>query len=366
MASNNQNVEPPEPEPRLEFRSHKGRVDCAQPRITIPRPRTDNEFGVVCHMSFFAFKTPEDETIVSTLVAGFQIIQRNMCPLLAGDMVKFLVDAWKEENQPRSHHGKPPAAHPYYKRLKGTEGNIKHLSYAYWFYLAACWGPDHPQLRGIRKEMSELWGAVFPPNMIVYPGYLSTERQKKLFGGVPTALFNEPNVQEQSGDEQSHDTVMQKRVRQLKQTIEDTPIEGLAGVIGDLPIILTKASSVNDTSELDELKLQLAATRKDLKETLGQVEGLQQELSDLRISSDNTIQQLQRDVDANKGALKVVDAKYLKMSTSETLLGGRVDAWEEKLEDMDKRVEKAVETCALVLGILSAPGGDKRKRGDEA
>ncbi|KAF4966583.1 hypothetical protein FSARC_5747 [Fusarium sarcochroum] len=350
MAFNNQDLEPHEPGPLLEFRPHNGRVNCAQPRVAIPGPRTGDRAGVVCCTSLFPFQNPADKIIVDSLVAGFQLIQKNIL----------------ERGEPKQKPSRKTTCGPsYYKRLRGQNGNVKHLSYAYWFYLAACWGPDHPHLRGIRKEMSNLWDVTFPTHAITYPGNMSTEKQKRLFGGFPTALYDEPKVQKGAA-EKPHDTAMQVRVRELKQTIENTPIEGLAGAIGDLPIMLNKDSPVDDTSEVEELKRQLSVTRRDLKETLGQVEGLEQELTNLRMSTDMTIHQMQRDADVTKADLKVVDIRSSKVGTAEVLLSGRVDAWEEKLANMDKRVEKAMETCALVLGILSAPGGDKRKRGDEA
>ncbi|KAM0340734.1 hypothetical protein ACHAPU_010325 [Fusarium lateritium] len=274
-----------------------------------------------------------------------------MAPSVADELVNFLADSWKSYMGADFEVPNPVAQRPY-DILLGLNDERKLLSYSFWFYLAAWYGPGHPDLQHIRQEMSAFWGAEFPTDAIIYPANFSVCDQKKLFAGIPVDLTLNPRASLPTPSlptpslptaslpiiSASSDTEMQVRVQDFKEIFEKTPVKDLAKAISQkMPNI-----PETDASEIDSLKAQLDATRRELENT-------QKELSSLEKRSQKSLEVA---IDA--------ECQYQQEFTE-----GHVKGLEGKLAETNQRVDKAMEICALLLGIVSAPGGEKRKRDDQ-
>ncbi|KAM0548460.1 hypothetical protein ACHAPJ_009946 [Fusarium lateritium] len=319
--------------------------------------------------------------IIGSLVAGFQDIEPNMNQDLATLLVESLKKAWNTTLVCSCPSKEKLASQWHYKRLCGLDGNGRDLYYPSWFFLAAWLGPGHPYLKRIRKEMSELWGVEFPTDAIIYPKGLPAETQKTLFYGNSMTAKRENTIE--------------GRAQDIKRTINNSSIEDLAATITGLPNMLNNTGSATDSGEVGSLKRQLADTRNELKETRDQVDSmkkeiaglkttrnqvdslitelkdlknsrdqfstLKQELNDLQISTNRQLQDLREDITNTKAKLSAVGELARQTKNEEEVLSDRVGGLGDRLTTTDKQVEKTVETCALVLSILSAPGGHKRK-----
>ncbi|KAF5019845.1 hypothetical protein F66182_8124 [Fusarium sp. NRRL 66182] len=370
MASNDSDAVSATSGPVLAFRPHDGSYYCIQMRqmkgSAHPEPGR-----VECLPSFFPLRNrfEHEGTVVYSFVLGFQIIEKNMCAFLAQALVEVLVKTWDQDTLLGSWGSKTPALHPFYAKLRGHDGSEKSLHYPYWFYLAAWWGPGHPALESIRRDMSELWGVEFPEDAIVYPADVGVKSQKRLFAGIPH-------------DHKSQ--ARQDRVQELKRTIENTPVEGLADVISaQLPVILNKPRRDSSANGFESVKEELESIGTNLAIARDKVDGLQNnmanfqaDVNDLRArqeTHDSALDALGKDKDATdrnldnlKTELDTLKAENRASNEKSEHMETRVKDLEDKLVKANKRAEKAVETCALVLSLLETPGADKRKRGCQA
>ncbi|KAF5660157.1 hypothetical protein FHETE_9130 [Fusarium heterosporum] len=325
-------------EPVLMFVSRTRRHKNVLLRNAEPRPCKNADRLQISHFPMYN-RCPLRLTIRNSFLAGFQVIEEHMAPSVAEELVDFLANSWKTYIDIH-YEGPSPTGQKAYHALLGLNNEKKLLSYCLWFYLAAWYGPGHPDLQSIRQEMSNLWGVEFPTDTIIYPANISVENQEKLFYGIPVDI--KPNLQALPSVSQVRDTEMQDRIQDFKNTLETTPVEDLARIISQrMP---TRAETA-DRKEIDSLKAQLATTRSELERTRKDVSGLESKLD-----KEKAIRQ----------------ADYLKFDKQLSKSNKREKNLEGLIADTNRRVDKAMETCALLLSIVSAPGGEKRKRDDQA
>ncbi|KAF5574186.1 hypothetical protein FPANT_11917 [Fusarium pseudoanthophilum] len=252
-----------------------------------------------------------------------------------------------------------------YQRLAGKHGIKKQLGYSDWFFMAVWLGPGHPFLEDIRKDMSDVWGVEFPTDEIIYPMIFDRKTEDKLFMGeiAPTPTANEDSIEE--------------RANAIKKTINESSVNGLSAAIKDhLPDAL---KHFGDASKVYASEKSLDSTNRELEDARKQVNDLKNELAESKASqaraqektkSDmETLREEIRQLKAAQGSTGNVkkDVEALRVTITQRVTG--IQAKVEK--DMStlrnevaksaEKAEKAVETGALVLSVLSTPGGQKRK-----
>ncbi|CZR49243.1 uncharacterized protein FPRO_09016 [Fusarium proliferatum ET1] len=246
-----------------------------------------------------------------------------------------------------------------YQRLAGNHGIKKQLGYPDWFFMAAWLGPGHPFLESIRKDMSDVWGVEFPTDAIIYPAILNRETEEKLFNGEIAPATNEESLDE--------------RAKAIMKTINASSVNGLSAAIKDhLPDAF---KDFGDSNRMHTLETSLASTNRDLEHARKQVNSLEKELAEsktLQAKTKNDIETLRKELKQLKAAqgstnnvkkdLGVLRATVTGME-AKVLKGERdmITLCNEVAQSAEK-AEKAVETGALVLSVLSASGGQKRKR----
>ncbi|RMJ07395.1 hypothetical protein CDV36_013013 [Fusarium kuroshium] len=273
--------------------------------------------------------THQQKQFAEHLVSLFNGIKDEMNNPLASELAEFLPNAWKNWT---AQVRKPNFATQdvFYSELRGTHGGRKILYYPHWFFMAACWGPAHFQLAPIRKDMSALWGVEFPTSSVFYPANIPAWRQKALFFG------------KRAEDTSFHE--MEDRVEGFKAAIEDVDKPSIIEALTEYaPGLRNKAAYGNDAKEL---RNQLRDTRKQLEETQGKLEGTQTQLRNakerLRIAEER--------IEDTERQLRETKTKCDSLCSKDDLI------------TTNRRVDKVVETCALVLSILTTPGGEKRGR----
>lgn len=277
-----------------------------------------SEKGWPVKLSLSAFKldssAPLNRTHAIQLIYTFNSISFGMERSLALELAEFLPKA--VEQSPIS-KVKLPTEHEFYKRLRGIECSQKDLYYPYWVFLAAHWGAGHPSLDPIRKDMSKLWEVEFRTTTITYPGDMPVERQKAHFHG---RLFDSSPLGE-----------IQRRAQGFKAAIEGDGKPSVIEAVTDYaPTLLNKAVLAGDGNSLHRM---LRDTQEQLQKTQGQLRETQKRLQDTAGELQETRKKHKNDIERSSKDLAATNL----------------------------RVDKVMDTCALVLGILTAPEGEKRK-----
>ncbi|KLP06579.1 uncharacterized protein LW94_14424 [Fusarium fujikuroi] len=245
-----------------------------------------------------------------------------------------------------------------YLRLAGKHGIKKQLGYPDWFFLAAWLGPGHPFLESIRKDMSDVWGVEFPTDAIIYPAILNRETEERLFNGEIAPATNEESLEE--------------RAKAIMKTINESSVNGLSAAIKDhLPDAF---KDFGDSNRMHTLETSLASTNRDLEHARKQVNSLEKELAEskaLQAKTKNDMETLRKELKQLKAAqgstnnvkkdLGVLRATVTGMEAK--VLKGERDmiTLRNEVAHSAEKAEKALETGALVLSVLSTSGGQKRK-----
>ncbi|KAI8722691.1 hypothetical protein NCS52_00413500 [Fusarium sp. LHS14.1] len=274
------------------------------------------EFGSSVELSLSTFIdewSTIGRTLAAQLIERFDRIKKHMHRSLVRELAEFLLKAWRQFVS--SDLKGPPTEHDYYKRMQGIERSQKELYQSYWFFLATAFGANHPNLAPIRKDMEALWGVQFPDNYIIWPADIPTERQKALFHGGPenpTPLCK-----------------IQRRAQGFKAAIQDAGRPSVIEAVTQYaPALLNQSVS---TGDVESLHRKLKDTQEQLQKTQGQ------------------LQETQRRFRETSGELVKI-RKKLKTD---------IETSNKELAATNLRVDKVVDTCALVLSILTPPGGER-------
>lgn len=250
-----------------------------------------------------------------------------------------------------------------YQRLAGKHGIKKQLGYPDWFFMAAWLGPGHPFLESIRKDMSDVWGVEFPTDAIIYPAILNRETEERLFNGEIAPATNEESLEE--------------RAKAIMKTINDSTVNGLSAAIKDhLPDAF---EDFGDSNRMHTFETNLASTNRELEGARKQVTNLEKQLAEAKASHARAQEKTNSDVQALRTELKQLKAAQGSTDNVKKDLGvlrATVTGMEAKVLKGERdtitlrnevaqsaeKAEKAVETGALVLSVLSNSGGQKRKR----
>jgi hypothetical protein len=358
------------------------------------------------------WERPGDDIIIDSLVSGFQIIEKNMAPLLVDELAKFIVDAWREEQTSGAEQPLSPKRHRFYDIITGEDEATKSLNFAYWFYMAAWWGPGHPDLEAIRKEMSALWGVEFPTDAILYPPDMSDKIQKRLYAGIGLTLEHEgsslpggrptprPRAPSRLNDStqpqatsqaqvlsrsisQPLETQMKARQQEIVNAIENNPVGSVLGkFVPNIPKFLKSAASAHDIN-FGKLKSDLTTTRKELQQSKNKVAILEVNLGslqDTQHATQDTLQQVQKKAEDLESGLERVQKDNKQLEDQNTQLTGRVDklegdlnrvrkyasdlegklskadermdVFEKKLEESNERAKKAIEMSAFNHALI--------------
>ncbi|KAM5367705.1 hypothetical protein ACJA88_011321 [Fusarium oxysporum] len=327
-----------------------------------------------------AYATRHAERLFDNIIAAFNEVEQTMALDLAVKLKQAVVQTWKDTSTKGSIDKAEVTAQMPYQKLTGTNGIKKQLYYPYWFFLAVWLGPGHPLLQSIRKDMSDLWGLQFPTDALMYPKFVPIEAQMSLFYGKPATAPNENCIEE--------------RAKAIKKTIDNSPVNGLSAAIkGHLPDDL---SEFGTNPRIYSLEMRLASANHELEDTRTQISNLEKELAESKASQARALEKtksdmenLQKEIQQLKTAqgqtdnvkkdLEALQAMLTQHSTScqqraagieaKVLSGHKkvekeLDVLRCEVAHSDEKAEKAVETGALVLSILSTTGGPKRKLDD--
>ncbi|KAF4955396.1 hypothetical protein FGADI_4575 [Fusarium gaditjirri] len=187
---------------------------------------------------------------------------------------------------------------------------------------------------------------------------------------------------------------IEERAKAIKKTIHNSPVNGLSAVIKEhIPDALNEFGT---NKRLYDLEMRLAAKHHELEDTRNHVNKLEKELAETKVShgralekTTSDIQNLQKEIhqlktaQAQTGNVKkdvgALQAMLNQHSTScqqraagieAKVLNGQKRAAKEMnvlrsvIAHSDEKAEKAVETGALVLSVLSSNRGQKRKLDD--
>ncbi|KAM0198407.1 hypothetical protein ACHAPI_003930 [Fusarium lateritium] len=328
------------------------------------------------------------------------MIENHVAPLLADELLKLLVDSWLEDQRHGFEKMNTPKTHRFYAILTSEERSNKSLNYGFWFYLAAWWGPGHPDLKPIRDDMSALWGIDFPTDAIFYPTDVSAKDQKRLYAGIqvgpepgtssspekrPAAsprrlASSQPQAATKAQvparpASQTRDTEIATRQQQIMDAIENDTVGSVLGKFAANlnPTFRNAGASAND-SGIAKLKAELAAAQKELEESKDKITVLEGGLQSLEKAHEFTettqktqTSQLTQRVDRQEENLKRANKYANDLERKLSKADDRMDSLEAKLAEADERAKKAVEMCAFFMSIFSKPGGEKRKHeaGDE-
>ncbi|KAM0424947.1 hypothetical protein ACHAPT_009748 [Fusarium lateritium] len=293
------------------------------------RPEFDDSVKLSLDDFRFADSSSYNRWLSGRLVDSFNKVKPGMDKTLACELAKFLIKAWEKFLH-------PPTGHEYLNQLRiklqGSKIGWKTLYYPHWFLFAIHMGPGHLAQEPIRQDMSALWGVEFPVNSVFYPADIPVDRQKALFRG--------------GQDEPSPLLKITDRVEDFKAAIDVDQRSIIEAVAEYAPALLNKAVR-NDN--VDSLKQQLDETREQLQRTREQLQGSQEQFQKTQEQLQKTQEQLQ---DTQK------QCKDLE---------GKVESSNNDLAAMNRRVDKVVDTCALVLSILTAPtGGERALKSEQA
>ncbi|KAM0317293.1 hypothetical protein ACHAPQ_011065, partial [Fusarium lateritium] len=312
-----------------------------------------------------------EQTVVRSFVAGFQLIENHVAPLLADELVKFLIDSWLKDQRQGFDKTTAPKEHCFYNILASEESSTKSLNFGYWFYLATWWGPGHPDLKAIRLDMSALWGVEFPADAMFYPPDISDKDQKRLYAGIqvgpepaasrPAASPRRPaSSQPQAATKaqvparpasQTRDTEIATRQQQIMDAIENDTVGSVLGKFAANlnPTFRNAGVSAND-SGIAKLKSELAAAQKELEESKDKITVLERSLQSLEKAHEftettqktQTIQLTQR-VNQQEENLKRANKYANDLERKLSKADDRMDSLEAKLAEADERAKKAVE-----------------------
>ncbi|KAF4466249.1 hypothetical protein FALBO_6875 [Fusarium albosuccineum] len=154
---------------------------------TSEEPQPEGRISLKFNLSSFDLtNNPGHHAILANeLVDAFHGIRPKMSPVLADILAQWLPKVLASSLY-NIQQLSAPQHHPLWSLLRGkNESGQKRLSYSAWFFMAVMFGPAHPMLEPIRRDMSELWGVHFPADSIFYPD-VSDEMQKKCFDGFIT------------------------------------------------------------------------------------------------------------------------------------------------------------------------------------
>lgn len=300
-----------------------------------------------------------------SIVAAFSEVEKTMALDLAAKLKQAVKQAWKDTLTSDSIDTVKVIDRKPFKKLTGTKGFKKQLYYPDWFFMAVWLGPGHPLLESIRKDMSDLWGVEFPTEALMYPKFIPVEAQMELFYGNPAkpATPKEASVEE--------------RAKAIRKTINDSTVNGLSAAIKDhLPDAF---EDFGDSNRMHTLETNLASTNRELEGARKQVTNLEKQLAEAKASHARAQEKTNSDVQALRKELKQLrsaqaqtgDAKkdiealrVMHTGMEAKVLKGERDmiTLRNEVAQSAEKAEKAVETGALVLSVLSNSGGQKRKR----
>ncbi|KAF7551646.1 hypothetical protein G7Z17_g4857 [Cylindrodendrum hubeiense] len=92
-----------------------------------------------------------------------------VAPSMTTDMQRVLKEvlvydrAWKTPTENIPNDG-TVSIYDMYQELRSW------MYFPYWFVVAVCWGPNHPDLQQIRENMSRHWGKELPKDVVIFPG----------------------------------------------------------------------------------------------------------------------------------------------------------------------------------------------------
>lgn len=306
-----------------------------------------------------SYRLEHDERLIDDIIAAFNEVAKTMTHDLAVKLKRAVLEAWKHSWTKGPVRKAKVVTKWLYEILSGTNYRDKLLYYPYWFFMATWLGPGHPYLQSIRKDMSDLWGVEFPTDAIIYPAILNRETKEKLFNGEIAPATNEESLDE--------------RAKAIMKTINASSVNGLSAAIKDhLPDAF---KDFGDSNRMHTLETSLASTNRDLEHARKQVNSLEKELAEsktLQAKTKNDIETLRKELKQLKAAqgstnnvkkdLGVLRATVTGMEAK--VLKGERDmiTLRNEVAQSAEKAEKAVETGALVLSVLSASGGQKRKR----
>ncbi|CVK98608.1 uncharacterized protein FMAN_16165 [Fusarium mangiferae] len=361
-------LKPPTPQ-GLRFHPHDG-SEKAQERdfVELSNAALGSPLPLHLYLDEFqnCFATAHVDKFFDNIIAAFRAVEQTMARDLAVRLIRAVAQLWNDTFTRGSTNRARVSAKISYRKLTGTAGFKRQLYYPYWFFMAVWLGPGHPLLQSIRKDMSNLWGVRFPTDAIMYPKFVPIETQMSLFYGKPA----KPTTPKEAS--------IEERAKAIKKTINDSTINGLSAAIkGHLPDDL---DGLGNSTRVHELETNLASTNRDLEEARKKVTNLEKELAESKTLQANMNSELQKtkndmgtlrqeiqllktaqadnvrkDLEVLRATVTGMEAKVLKGERDMITLRNEVAQSAEK-------AEKAVETGALVLSVLSASGGQKRKR----
>lgn len=407
--------------PVLRFRPHEGSTSVIQvfqtdwlpvikltrlfqPRTAWPRSHQDADRIKV---SDFPYNWPRESTVIDSLTAAFQIVEKEIAPLLADELANFVIVNLRDELRQGFDKVSTPRDHRFYDVLASEDRVTKGLNYAFWFYMAAWWGPGHPDLGAIRNDMSALWGVEFPTDAIFYPSKISDKNQKKLYAGINLSLepegpglpkgrtisrpraasHAEASTQPEATSQaqvlsrsviQPTDIQMKARQREIVDAIENNPVGSVLGKF---------AASLNPTCrnarDVGRLQTNLEVTRKELQDAKGTVAFLEESLESLQDTHhatqasleqvqfkvndlesdlehvqknnhqlDNQNTQLTERLDKLQGDLKRANKHANDLEVKLSKADDRMDALEAKLEAANERAKKGIEMSAFNHALI--------------
>ncbi|KAF5548308.1 hypothetical protein FPHYL_9985 [Fusarium phyllophilum] len=349
----------------LRFRPHDGSLG-AQERDFVKLSNAPSKTQLDRHDMPAIYATQHADHLFQSFMAAFSDVEQTMARDLADKLKEAILQTWKHFPTTGPTYKANVIARVPYKKLTGTHGFKKQLHYPDWFIMAVWLGPGHPLLQSIRKDMSDLWGLQFPTDAIVYPKFVHIKTQESLFHGNPATAPEDDGL------------ALEERAKAIKKTIDDSPVNGLSAAIkGHLPGMLSDSLS---GTRLYGLEMRLASTNHELEDARKQVNDLEKQLAESKASQARAqektssdmetlrkeIQLLKaarasntkKDVEALRATVAGMEAKALK---GEKKVEEEMNTLRSEVAQSAEKAEKAVETGALVLSVLSNPGGQKRK-----
>ncbi|KAF5710597.1 hypothetical protein FGLOB1_5428 [Fusarium globosum] len=362
----------------LRFRPHDG-SEKAQERdfVTLSSAALGSPLPLHLYLDEFqnCFATAHVNKFFDNIIAAFRAVEQTMARDLAVRLIRAVAQLWNGTFTRGSTNRARVSAKISYRKLTGTAGSEKQLYYPDWFFMAVWLGPGHPLLQSIRKDMSDLWGVRFPTDAIMYPKFVPIETQMRLFYGKPA----KPTTPKEAS--------VEERAKAIKKTINDSTVNGLSAAIkGHLPDDL---GGLGNSTRVHELEASHASMARELEEARKKVVNLEVKLGEsraLQAKTKNDMETLRKEVQQLKSAQaqtgdvkKDIEAIRVMLTQHSTScekraagIGAKVVNGQNKVEkemsalrsevaQSAEKAEKAVETRALVLSVLSASGGQKRK-----
>ncbi|CVL11873.1 hypothetical protein FPRO06_07889 [Fusarium proliferatum] len=371
-----------EPQPRfgLRFRPHDGSEKAQEReliRLSDAPPKTQ-----LHHHDFSTVSRPRhDERLIDDIIAAFNEVAKTMTHDLAVILKRAVLETWKDSSTRGPVRKAKMVTKWPYQMLTGTYWYRKLLYYPHWFFMAAWLGPGHPYLQSIRKDMSDLWGVEFPTDAIIYPKFVPIETQMSLFYGKPAKPTTPKEVS------------VEERAKAIKKTIDDSTINGLSAAIKEH--IPDDLNGFGDSTRMRALETNLASTNRDLEEARKKVNNLEKELAEsktLQANMNGELERTKNDMGALRQEIQLLktaqtdivkkehEALWATLAQHSTSCEKRAAGIEAKVLKGEKdtntlrnevahsaeKAEKALETGALVLSVMSTSGGQKRKRDESS